>query len=133
RCRADAYRALIARKLNANTAWTQVSEELARFREERRSRNASDGCLQIISGLKPRVATSPQIPFRDCLYLAQFGRLVPPSDKLQGTYVFELDRNVLPTSEHQKKELSGFLQERCCRASQSSVRDLFEDTAPAKV
>lgn len=125
RCRVDAYRTMISRKLTANTAWTQVSEELARFREERRDREAGDGCLRVFRDFNLRVSTSPQIPFRDCLYLARFGRLVP-TEGCEGTYVFELDRQTLRCDKRQE-ELSGFLSQRCCRTSRARVTDLLDD------
>jgi len=123
RCRVDAYRSMISRKLSANTAWTQVSEELARFREERREREADDSCLKIVRDFSVRVATSPRIPFRDCLYLARFGRLVPTSEGRRGTYVFELQSSALRCDKRQA-ELSGFLTQRCC-ASKARVSDLL--------
>ena len=118
RSRAEAYRTLIARKLSENTAWTQVNEQLVKFQEARRDRNASDSCIMLrVDHLQ--IATSPKIPFRDCLYLARFGRLVAHQKKQRGCYTFELNRATL---KHKAlDEFSGFLSERCNNTEAASI------------
>lgn len=125
--RAEAYSAIIARKLQRKTSWEHVSKELACYRERRRDREPSDHCLTLLdqAGLVQADATTP---FRDCLRLVRLGTLVPTSDRgPTGRFWVRLRPDAIPHDPQAPAldTLSHFLSQRGCCAAPEQARAML--------
>ncbi len=125
-CRAEAYRKILTQKLQKTQSWRHVASGLMRCMEVRRGRNSEPDTLKCLSEDGPleglRLETDPTMPFRDCLFLARVGRLVPTqhinkASGCPGSYVFELDRERLHHVIRDglcPQKIQSFFQHRCC-------------------
>jgi hypothetical protein len=129
-CRAEAYRKVITEKLQQSQAWRHVASGLMRCMEVRRGRDPQPDSLRCLDQQGQHLETDPRLPFRDCLFLANLGHLVPPQAvsgacNAPGSYVFHLDPDrvqALLQRGLSPGELRGFLVERCCNHDLSRVQ-----------
>lgn len=121
-CRAEAYRKVISEKLQKSQAWRHVASGLMRCMEVRRGREPMPESLRCLDTKGDKLQTDPRLPFRDCLFLANLGHLLPQSadpggNNAPGSYIFQIDRERVQRMLHNKglcpEQLSGFLQQRC--------------------
>ena len=139
-CRAEAYRRIIAEKMKANTSWRHVAPGLMRCLEVRRSREAVEGSIRYLQGDGWHLETTPEAPFKDCLFLARLGRLVPAckldeSCKHPGSYVFDLDVARLRDrimDGMSLSEVKGFLEHRCRSAHLNLLQGALQEASLAE-
>ncbi len=135
--RADAqgYRQVVARQFEKDQSWRRVATGLWRCLEVRRERRAPPASLRCTDA-DNHLETDPRLPFRDCLFLARIGRLVPlsegasrDSDRAFGRYAFELAPDTLKRSITEglpAAEIAAFLRERCCDESFGKIQRMLQ-------
>lgn len=115
--RAERFRLMLEARLRCDDAWTRVAPQLRQVAELRRERQCCTSALTGLSGLQPRIVANPQTPFKDCLFLARYGRLVHDEacPHTPGQFIFEIDLTRLsapPCPERGGDDLLSFVARR---------------------
>jgi hypothetical protein len=128
--REEGFRKAVAQGFEKDQSWRRVATGLWRCIETRRSRQASQTSVRCLD--EGWLETDPRMPFKDCLFLASLGRLVPSSEVSlhdPGRYVFELDTKTLRRRVEEGmdlEEIADFLRARCASESFSKIKTLLK-------
>lgn len=136
--REDKFRDAVAQQFEKDQSWRRVATGLWRCIEVRRARQAGPTSVRCLDD-QGHLETDPRLPFRDCLFLASFGRLIPNTAvdaalNDPGRYVFELDLGVLRRRLEEGLELdeiAEFLQTRCADEGFSRIEPLLSASSPS--
>ena len=136
--RVRAFRKTVRENIADSNRWRRVATGLIRCIETRRTRSASARSLRCLDAAGQRLETGPQLPFKDCLFVARLGRLTPlhparGAQEASGHFVFELDGELIRRRVREGlpvETIAAFLAERCEEDSYRRFRTLLEQALP---